>query len=169
VFCFLLITIFLFSFFFFYKFHRHLCHDAYWCTHNPAQRPRLLPIYIFISHLPPTSHTLLHVSKYTFISQYILLLLLYEPLVPLRCLLRVNSCVCVITHVYAIPSSSIFIHTYRHLHMYGLCSVLFVSPSFRFLSSVSTNFINTYVTVSIDVRTTCSYAYPLFPSVNSFL
>ena len=169
MFCFLLITIFLFSFFFFYKFHRHLCHDAYWCTHNPAQRPRLLPIYIFISHLPPTSHTLLHVSKYTFISQYILLLLLYEPLVPLRCLLRVNSCVCVITHVYAIPSSSIFIHTYRHLHMYGLCSVLFVSPSFRFLSSVSTNFINTYVTVSIDVRTTCSYAYPLFPSVNSFL
>ena len=29
------------SFFCFYKFHRHLCHGAYWCTHNPARIPVL--------------------------------------------------------------------------------------------------------------------------------
>ena len=130
--------------------------------------PRLLPIYIFISHLPPTSRALLLVSKYTNIFQYILLPLLFEPLVPLCVLLPVNSCVCVSKHVYAFPSSSIFIHTYCHPHMYGLCSFLCLSPSFCFLSSVSTNFIDTYVTVPIDVRTACSYAYPLFPSESSF-
>ena len=129
------------------------------CTHNPAHMPRLLPICIFISHLPPNSRTLMLTSKYTYIFQCILLPLLYEPLVPFCCLLGVNSCVCVFTHVYAFPSSSIFIHTYRHLHMYGVCSVLYVSPSFRFqvLSSVSTNLIDTYVTVPIDVRTTYSH------------
>jgi hypothetical protein len=36
VFCSMFITIFLFSFLFFYKFNRHLCHGAYWCTHNLA-------------------------------------------------------------------------------------------------------------------------------------
>ena len=56
--------------------------------------------------------------------------LLFEPLVPLCGLLRVNSCGCVSQHAYAFFSSSIFIHTYRHLHMYGLCSVLCLSPSF---------------------------------------
>ena len=62
-------TIFLFSFFFFYTFKRHLCHGAYWCTHNPAHMPRLLPIYIFISHLPPTSRACIqiyiHISIHT--------------------------------------------------------------------------------------------------------
>jgi len=163
------LLIFLFSFFLFYQVNRHLCHGAYWCTHNPAHVPRLLPIYIFISHLPPTSRTLMLASKYTYIFQYILLPLLFEPLVPLCVLIRVNSCVCVSQHVYAFPSSSIFIHTYRHPHMYVLCSVLCPSPSFCFLSSVSTNFTDTYVTVPIDVRTTWSYAYPLFPSLSSFL
>ena len=38
--------------------------------------------------------------------------------------------------------------------MYGLCFVLYFYPSFCFYSSVSTNFIDTYVTVPIDVRTT---------------
>jgi len=154
---------------FFYKLDRHLCHGAYWCTHNPAHIPRLLPIYTFISHLPPTSHTLMLASKYTYIFQYMLLPLLYEPLVPLCFLLRVNSCVCVSKHVYTFPSSSIFIHTYRHFHMYGLCSVLYLSPFFCFPSSVSTNFMDTYVMVPIDAHTTCSYACPLFPSVCSFL
>jgi len=125
------------------------------CTHNPAHMPRLLPICIFISHLP-NSCTLILPYKYTCIFQYILLPLLYESLVPsdLCCLLRVNSCMCVSTHVYAFPSCSIFIHTYRHLHMYGLCSVLYVSPSFRSLSSDSINLIDSYVTVPIDIRTT---------------
>ena len=92
-----------------------------------AHMPRLLPICIFISHLPPTSRTLMFASKYTYIFQYILLPLVYEPLVPLclRLLLRVNSCVCVSQHVYAFPSSSIFMHTYRHIQTYALCSVLY--------------------------------------------
>jgi len=109
-----------------------LCHNVYWCTYNPTHVFRLLHIYIFISHLPPPSRTLLVASKYTYISQYILLPLLYEPLVPLCFVLRVNSCVCVSKHVYTFPSSSIFIHTYHHLHMNSLCSVLCVSPSFCF-------------------------------------
>jgi len=79
VFCSIFLTTFLFSFFFFYKFNRHLCHGAYWCTHNPAHMPR------FLFHLH------LHFSI---------------------------SCVCVSKHVYAFPSSSIFIHTYRHIPMY---------------------------------------------------
>jgi len=61
--CSLLINIFLLSVFFFYKFNRHLCHSVYWCTHNPAHMPRLLPICIFISHLPPTSRTLMLASN----------------------------------------------------------------------------------------------------------
>ena len=48
-----------------------------------------------------------------------------------------NSCVRVSKHVYAFSISSIFIHTYRHVHMYGLCSVLYFYPSFCFLSSFS--------------------------------
>ena len=50
--CSLIITISLFDFFFFCRFNRHLCHGAYWCTHNPAHMPKLLPICIFIPHLP---------------------------------------------------------------------------------------------------------------------
>jgi len=45
-----------------------------------------------------------------------------------------NSCVCVSEHVYAFPSSPIFIHIYRHIHMYGLYSVLYLS-SFYLISS----------------------------------
>ena len=37
-----------------------------------------------------------------------------------------NSCVRVSKHVYAFPSSSIFIHISRHIHLYGLCSVLYL-------------------------------------------
>jgi len=114
----------------------------------------------FLTSLPPHVHLCLH-PKYIHISLHPQVLL-FEPLLPLCVLLRVNSCGCVPKHVYAFPSSSIFIHTYRHPHMYGLGSVLCLSPSFCFLSSVSTNFIDTYVTVPIDIRTTCSYAYPLF-------
>ena len=80
-FCSIFLTTFLFSFFFFYKFNRHLCHSAFWCTHNPAHMSRLL----FHLHL------------------------LFSSL---------NSCVCVSKQVYAFPSSSIFIHTYRHIHMH---------------------------------------------------
>jgi len=29
-------------FFLFHRSNRHLCHGAYWCTHNPAHMPRLL-------------------------------------------------------------------------------------------------------------------------------
>jgi len=70
------------------------------------------------------------------------------------CLKFLPGCVCVSKHVYAFLSSSIFIHTYRHIHMYGLCSVLYIYPPFCFLSFVSKNLIDTYVTVPIDVRTT---------------
>jgi len=103
---------------------------------------RLLPIYIFIYHLPPTSRTLLLASKYTYISIHPPALL-FEPLVHLCVHLRVNFGGCVSKHLYAFPSISIFIHTYRHPLMYGLCSFLCLSPSFCFLSCVSTNFIDT--------------------------
>jgi len=92
------ITTFLFSFSFFYKFNRRLCHGAYWCTHKPANMPRL--------HF----HLHLHFS---------------------------TSCVCVCKNVYAVPSSSIFVHIYRHFHMYGLCYVLYLYPCFCLLSSLS--------------------------------
>jgi len=48
VFCSTLLPIFLFSFFCFYKFNRHSCHGAYWCTHNPAH----MPVLFFQLHLP---------------------------------------------------------------------------------------------------------------------
>jgi len=241
------LTAFLFSFFVFYKFHRQLCHGAYWCTYNLAN----MPILLFHLQLPfsnscicvfkhvyafPSSCILIHI--YCHIYKYVLCPVLYlkpclcflsssstnlidtyvtvpidvritpliyldsfastssfltslpplvsciqmyihisihppaplfETLVPLCVLLWVNSCGCVPKLVYAFPSSTIFIHTYRHPHIYGLCSVLYLSPFSCFLSSVSTNFIDTYVTVPIHGRTTCKYAYPLFPSVSPFL
>jgi len=40
VFCSISLTAFSFSFSLFYKFHEHLCHGAYWCTHNPANMPK---------------------------------------------------------------------------------------------------------------------------------
>jgi len=39
VFCSIFVNTFLFSFFFFYRFNRHLCHVAYWCTHTLAHMP----------------------------------------------------------------------------------------------------------------------------------
>jgi len=48
VLCSVLITIFLFYFLSFYKFNRHLCHGAYWCTHNPAH----MSILFFHLYLP---------------------------------------------------------------------------------------------------------------------
>jgi len=40
--CPIFINTFLFSFFFSYKFHRHLCHGAYWCTCSPAHMATFL-------------------------------------------------------------------------------------------------------------------------------
>jgi len=119
----------------------------------------------FLTSFPPHVHLWLHIQIHIHISIHPPALL-FEPLVPLRVLLRINSCDCVSKHVYAFSSSSIFIHTYRQTHMYGFCSVLCLSPSSCFLSSVSTNFIDTDVTVPIDGRTSCKYAYPLIPSVS---
>ena len=39
-----------------------------------------------------------------------------------------NPCICICQHVYAFPSSSTFIHTNRHIRMYGLCSFLYFYP-----------------------------------------
>jgi len=135
----------------------NVCLNMY--RHTLANMSTLLYCARIRTYLPPHVHSCLPPHIHTYLNT-----LLYEPLVPLRFLLRVNPCVCASKHVCAFPSSSIFVHTYRHLHMYGLCSVLCLSPSF-FFSSVFTNSTDTYVTV----RTTCSYAYPLFPSVSSFL
>jgi len=108
---------------FLYEFNRHLCHGAYWCTHNPAR----MSILLFHLHL-----------RFS------------------------NPCVCVCQRVYVFPSSSIFIHTNRHIHMYPYSYVWFVfysifRPMICFLPSDSTNLIDTYVTVSIDVRSTLLY------------
>jgi len=67
-----------------------------------------------------------------------------------------NSCVYVSENVllHAFPSSSIFIHTYCRIHMYGLCSVLYLWASFCFLPSVFKNLIDTCVTVPVHVRAT---------------
>jgi len=115
VFCSISLTAFLFSFFLFYKFNRHLCHGAYWCTHNPGYVPK------FLVHLH------LHFS---------------------------NSCVCASKQICAFPSSSIFIHTYLHFHMYVLSSVLYSQAPFLFSFPFSTNLIDTYVTVPIHVLIT---------------
>jgi hypothetical protein len=37
-------------------------------------------------------------------------------------------------HVYAFPSSSMFVLMYRHFHMYCLCYVLYLYPCFCLLS-----------------------------------
>jgi len=77
VFCSIFITIFLSSFFLFFKFNRHLCHSAYWCTHNPAPMLYSFSICIYISlnsayvylnmytHFPPLPYS------YTFIAIFI--------------------------------------------------------------------------------------------------
>jgi len=44
-------------------------------AHNPAHRAILIYYYTY-THLPPSSRTLLLVSKHTYMCQYILLLLL---------------------------------------------------------------------------------------------
>jgi len=80
-----------------------------------------------------------------------------------------NSCVCVSKHVYAFPSSPILIHIYYHIHKYDLCPVIFLSPSFCFLSSFSINLIDTYVTVPIDESITPLICLNSFPSTSSFL
>ena len=117
---------FCFFSFFFYKINRHLGHGAYWCMHNPSHMPRLLPICIFICHLP-NSHTLILTSKYTYIFQYILLPLLYEPLVPLCCLLHVNSCVC----IYTCIRISLLFHIHTPWYLPPSSYVWFVFCSIR--------------------------------------
>ena len=52
--------------------------------------------------------------------------------------------------VYAFPSSSIFVHIYRHFHVYCLCYVLYLYPCFCVLFFFW-NLIDTCVTVSINV------------------
>ena len=131
--------------------------------------PRLLPIYIFISHLPPTSHTLMIASKYTYIFPYILRPFYSNLLFPYVFSYVQILAGCVSKHLYAFLSSCIFIHTYCHPHMYGLCSVLFLSPCFCLISSLSAHLIDTYVTVPIDVRITLLTFLDSFPSVSSFL
>jgi len=73
--CFGIITIFLYAFCFFYKFNRHLCHSAYWCTHNPAH----MSILLFHMHLhfsnscvcvSPSQHAYAFPSSSTFIHIY---------------------------------------------------------------------------------------------------
>jgi len=48
VFCSVFVTTFLIVCGFFYKFNSHLCHGAYWCTHNPAH----MAVLLFHLHLP---------------------------------------------------------------------------------------------------------------------
>jgi len=111
VFCSISITIFLFSSLLFYTSNRHVCHGAYWCTHEPAHMPRLL------------FHLHLHSSK---------------------------SCVCVFKHVCTCPSSFIFINIYRYTRVCVLCDVLYIAI-YSYLPSFSTNLIDTYETLTVDV------------------
>jgi len=94
--CSIFLTTFLITCSFSFRFNRHLCHGAYWCTHNPAH----MSILLFHLHLPFS-----------------------------------NSCLCVSKHVCAFTSSSIFIHTYLHVHMFTLRSVMYFYPSFSTLHS----------------------------------
>jgi len=71
------ITTFLFSFFVFYKFNRHLCHGAYWCTNKLAHMPILLSFCISIcvihacvyvnlyTHLPPLQYSYTFIAIFT--------------------------------------------------------------------------------------------------------
>jgi len=117
-------------------------------------------------HLSPPSHLTytydcnqkyIHVSIHT-------QALLFEPVVsscvPFTCKFRRDVYLNMYTHFYLLPYS----YTPTTIHQ-----VVWLSPSSWFLSSVSTNFIDTYVTVPMDGRTTWKYAYPLFPSVSVFL
>ena len=44
------------------------------------------------------------------------------------CIFVSQISVCVCQHVYAFPSSFMFIHTNRHIQIYGLCPVLYFYP-----------------------------------------
>ena len=154
------ITTFLFSFFLFYKLNRHLCHGAYWYTHNHAHKPRLLFNCIFLPLLPayvcrnlcphcppiPYSYTFIAVSicmfcvllySHNHLFVQVCFFLLYtsnrylchgaywctHPAHMPRLLFQLhlhssNSCVYVSELVYAFPSNSILIYTYRHIYMY---------------------------------------------------
>jgi len=48
-----------------------------------------------------------------------------------------NTCICVSKHIYAFPCSSIFVHMYRHFHMYCLFYVLHLYSCFCLHSSFS--------------------------------
>jgi len=74
VFCSIFLTALLFIFFLFYKFDRHLCHGAYWCTYNPANMSK----YFFHLHLH-LSNSSVCVSKhvYAFPSSSILIHIYY--------------------------------------------------------------------------------------------
>jgi len=125
--CYLLITFFLFSFFFSINLI-----DTYVTVPIDVSITPLICLNSFPSKssfrtsLPPHVH-LFCIQIYMHISMHPPALL-FEPFVPLCVLLLVSSCGCVSKRVYAFSSSSIFIHTYRHPHMYGLCSVLYLSP-----------------------------------------
>jgi len=69
-------------------------------------------------------------------------------------------CVCLL-------SLPVFLPVLRTL--YVVSSVLYSEPFLCFLYSFSTNLIDTYVTVSIDVRTTLPIRHPPFPSASSIL
>jgi len=97
VFCSIFITIFLFSFFFFYIFNRHLCHGAYWCTHNLAHlfMFRFLLYFHFCNScvcvcqllytLPSSSiliHIYRHICMYIRFDYYVMTLyILYTPII----------------------------------------------------------------------------------------
>jgi len=77
-------------------------------THNPAHRSILLSYYAY-THLPPSSRTLMLGLKYNYISQYILLPLLYEPAVPCYSLMLFLTCTCMYVHVHV----CMYVHTYE--------------------------------------------------------
>jgi len=101
VFCSIFITILLFSFFFFYTFNRHLCHGAYWCTHNLAHIfiLRFLLYFYFcnscvcvcqlLNTLPSSSiliHIYRHIYMYICFDYYVMTpYILYTPIIIRLC------------------------------------------------------------------------------------
>jgi len=87
---------------------------------------------------------------------------IFISLIPVMC---VSTCIRISP---PLPLSYTCIIIYYHIHKYVLCPVVYLSPSFCFLSSFSVNLIDTYVTVPIDVNITPLICLDSFPSTSSF-
>jgi len=144
---------FCFLFFFFYKFSRHLCHGAYWCTHNPAHMPRLLPICIFLSLIP----AYVNLSMYTHNPAHRSIFLHYYTYTH-RDLLppHVHLCLPPNIHTYV---NTCFCPFYRNLFFPYVFSYVYV-----YVCTCARMYVHVYLWIPCILFVFVSYVYSFFPT-----